>query len=215
MNNNYIIKKNYINFEVKEKMTNKFQCFNHSTGNFNYFNYFYEIIINPTYLSNISIILGIIFLVTKNYSLIHSFMPILITNGLSILYYNLITKKSIFEQKNIKYMCNKNQKDQELLLSNFNNNTKIKGYIISIVIHFWLPLLIYILGRSNSILRDRKQSNIISSLLINCIFLSLYGMFMRKDQYILFDIDENKVSNFIFSIYVPILLVVTYLYFTL
>ena len=178
-------------------MTNKFQCFNYSDHKLKYFNLFYEIIINPTYLSNISIILGIVFLITKHYSLIHSFMPILITNGVSILYY----------------------KDEQLLLSMFNNNNnntynnKIKGYIISIIIHFWLPLLIYILGKTNNILRDRKQSNIISSLLINCIFLSLYGIFMRKDQYIIFDMDENKVSDFIFCIYVPIWLIVTYIYF--
>jgi hypothetical protein len=209
-------------------MTNNFQCFNHFNGNLNYINFFYEIIVNPTYLSNISTILGIILLIIKNYSLIHSFMPILITNGLSIVYYKLITKKTIIEQRNIKYMCNKNQKDQELLLSSLNNNSnkanynsisnnihKLKDNIISIIIHFWLPLLIYILGKNNSILCDRKQSNLIASLLINCIFLSLYGLFMRKDQYILFGIDDKSISHFIFSIYVPIWLLVSFIYFLL
>lgn len=197
-------------------MTNKFKCFNSENGKINYINYFYEILINPTYLSNISILLGLVFLLLKNYSLIQAFMPVLITNGLSILYYKLKLNKTVFLQHNFKYMCNNNKKDQELILSIFNKSKgELKGFTISIVIHFWLPILIFILGKNNTILRDRKQSNIIGSLLINCILLSLYGIFMRKDQYIIFDMDEKKVSNFIFCIYIPILLLVTYLYFTL
>jgi hypothetical protein len=197
-------------------MTNKFKCFNSENSKINYINYFYEILINPTYLSNISIILGIVFLLLKNYSLIQAFMPLLITNGLSILFYKLKLNKTVFEPHNFKYMCNNNNKDQELIFSLFNKNkSERKSFIISIVIHFWLPILIFILGKNNTILRDRKQSNIVASLLINCIILSLYGIFMRKDQYIIFDMDEKKVSNFIFCIYIPILLLVTYLYFTL
>lgn len=202
-------------------MKNNFNCFQ-KNGNMNIINYFYETLLNPYYLTNISIILTIIFCLSKNYFLIHSIMPLLIANGISILVQYAINhfNKTItsYKKENVKYICNSNNKDQKYILKNFNKSKNIITTIFySLIVHFWLPILIIGYGRSakygdpNFI--DRSHSNFMGSLFVCLIIILSYGLYFRKDQYIIAGIDEKKMVSFICKVFGPILLLTIYFYF--
>ncbi len=200
---------------------NCYKCFN-KDGTFKRLNFFYETFINPSYLTNISIMLTIIFCLCKNYFLIQSIMPLLITNGITIIVQyitnNINDNNFEYKKRNIKYICNYDDDDQKHILNSFN---KSKNFLFTIfyssIIHFWLPILIIGYGRSkkygNPKFIDKSQSNFLSSLFICLSIVLLYGVFCNKDQYIVVDIDENNMLPFIFKVYLPILVLSTYFYF--
>ena len=200
---------------------NCYKCFNND-GTFKKINFLYETFINPSYLTNISIMLTLIFCLCKNFFLIQSIMPLLITNGFSIIVQyitnNINDNNFEYKKRNVKYICNYDDDDQEKIINNFN---KTKNILITIfyssVIHFWLPILIIGYGRSkkygNPKFIDKSQSNFLSSLFICLSIVLLYGVFCNKDQYIVVEIDETKVLSFFCKVYLPILVITIYLYF--
>ena len=183
-------------------------------------NYFQLIksLLNPDYLSNKVNILFLVFLFCKNGFLIHSIIPLLITNGIFILYYLIFHFKG-FKKENLLHTCGSNEKEDLFKdLTKISSNNKIIIYIISCIIHFY-PIIIYkLLFRYREGFRfivDKSKSNIMSSLFFNIILLLIYGLIMRKNQYSIVNIKDENILKIMITQFIPMLLTNTYLYFKL
>lgn len=195
-------------------MENKEYCFN-KNNKVNYLTLLKNIL-DPNYFSNTSIILFLIFLFCKNGFLIHSTMPLIITNGLFIIYYLIFHFKG-FKKEGLIYTCQNDDKDRLFNhIKIFNQEKKLYLYTIVIIIHFY-PIIIYKLlinyNSSFKYLGNKSNTSIMSSIFINIIIILIFGLIMRKNQYIIVNLKGDDILKTFFFEYIPMLFTNTYLYF--
>lgn len=158
--------------------------------------------LSPKYISNTTHYIIFLSLIFKNNFLLHSLLPLCLSNAIFI----SITMLFIFEKFNTKKLKNK--------IKSTDNIEKINDYIylfklVVILIHFLIPLLIFYLNYH----KERKEfSNTIISMFVSVIVLFVYSLFIDKEQYS--DVNLNgKDIIYIISLYLLLIFVLTVFYF--
>lgn len=189
---------------------NDFSCFDEN-GKVNYTFLTIKGLTNPKYLTNITIFLTLIGFLFKSKKVTNILFPLLITNGVFISIYCLIFLEK-FDIESLKYICPKEYKKPELhqkVLELTNTSSFISFYKYSQpFVHFWLPVLLYYLGYTKN---KNKVTNVIESLIITTLLVSLYGLLFNSDRYGF--VIDNKTIVRDYCIYLIIHFIITILYF--
>ena len=195
-------------------MTQLFDCFDNikclENGEINYTRLTVKGLLNPAYLTNITIFLTIYFIFTKNIRFINNITPLLFTNGFFISLYTLFYLKK-FDIESLKYICPVEVKDPKYhkrLLEITNTKTFVGFYKYSQpFVHFWPILLIYYLGYY----KKPKKTNLLESILFNLIVCGIYGCIIQKDRYG-FVIKNEDIVN-CFFLFILLLFITSYIFF--
>ena len=180
-------------------------------GKINYVNLTIKGLLNPAYLTNLTIFLTIFFIIIKNKRFINNIVPLIFTNGLFISIYCFLYLKK-FDIESLKYICPVEIKDKKMhkrLIEITNSKTFVGFYRYSQpFIHFWPLVLIYYLGYFKD---KNKNTNLLESILFNIIILGAYGCLSQKDRYGFVIKNEDIISSFF--IYLLLLFISSYIYF--
>jgi len=188
-------------------------CFDEN-GNPKYLKMVFQMLTSPKYLTNLSIILFIVAYILKNNFLIYSILPLLITNGIFILYYCIANFKE-YDRDLIYKICGENNKNKEAILTEINNFPMSLFHLSNLIIHFWpLALILYKAKTKSNLVENIQHSNFLGSLLTTMFILGVWVLSSKKNVYILIGMDESKFEYYI-PRYLLLHIIVTYIYFNL
>ena len=169
-------------------------------------------LITPKYLTNLSIILFILAYIITNKFLIHSLLPLLISNTIFIVYY-ILKHFRTYDRDLIYKICGEDNPKKEEIYNTINNFPLVYFNIFNFIIHFWpIALILYKVKTKSNLIDEIKNSNFIGSIFITLIILSLWTLSAKKNTYILIGIDETKFEYYL-PRYLLLHFIVTYAYF--
>ena len=187
----------------------KYICVNNffdEKGNVRYFHLLFYKLFTIKYISIITNLILFISLIINNNFLIHTIMPLSLSNGIFITILIFLFKR--FEERNLKYLFCKKQKDMDKIISFINKHIyKIKT--VAILIHFILPFYVYY---SNRFIDRKKHCNFIKSLFSCFLLIGIYCFFTHKERYININVEEKNLVYFL-SLYMILNIIIIFLYF--
>lgn len=181
------------------------KCF-FDDGNANIIGIIYQLLINPKYLTNFSLLLVLFFIIIKNDYMVNSLMPLILSNGIFIIFYMVLFFKSNGGFNANDLCCNILQ-HQKIKIKEFINNNTLLIHIVNIVIHFWLPLLFYF-----KIIKIKQNANPFISLLLTITVLLIWVINVDLGTYKHIGLDEKKFKYCILY-YLIIHIIITKMYF--
>lgn len=163
------------------------------------------IVTNPAYISNITYIILIISILFDIKMLIHSFIPLCITNGIIISIAVLKMESLKIKKKDTNFKTNKHID----IINSYYKKYKIQYKLLVIIIHFLIPFYIYY---TNKYLDRKNHSNFILSFMLSIFIISVYTFCCDRDIYKDFIMNGSN-TYYVLPLYLLCNMVVSYLYF--